>query len=229
VKSGGRKSARNFPITSTSFRHRWGTAGAREFLASRIGTFDLFGAIADGAPFVGYCFLHAADAQAVQGRDAWRAHYDCRSVLPDRRLVLQPERLRLAADASTGTSRNMLRYKAIARVARFVDASEHLSTQTCSECGCVGGPKGLKGLEIREWTCDECGAVHDRDVNARVTFSVWDVRRLQKESPSTPLRLDREDVTGFVGSMASTVVEDSRLPPHALSSGKLMSAQTGSA
>jgi putative transposase len=45
-----------------------------------------------------------------------------------------------------------------------VDTSEHLSTQTCS--GCVGGPKGLKGLEIREWTCDACGAVHDRDVNA---------------------------------------------------------------
>jgi putative transposase len=71
-----------------------------------------------------------------------------------------------SADASTGTSRNMLRYKAIARVATFVDASEHLSTQTCCECGCRGGPKGLKGLEIREWTCDECGAVHDRDVNA---------------------------------------------------------------
>jgi hypothetical protein len=34
------------------------------FLASRIGTFDLFGAIADGTPFVRYCFLHAADAQA---------------------------------------------------------------------------------------------------------------------------------------------------------------------
>jgi hypothetical protein len=35
-----------------------------EFLESRIGTFDLFGAIADGTPFVRYCFLHAADAQA---------------------------------------------------------------------------------------------------------------------------------------------------------------------
>jgi hypothetical protein len=39
-----------------------------EFLASRIGTFDLFGAIADGAPFVRYCFLHAADAQAFRER-----------------------------------------------------------------------------------------------------------------------------------------------------------------
>jgi putative transposase len=50
-----------------------------------------------------------------------------------------------SADASTGMSRNRLRYKAIAPVATFVDTSEHLSTQTCSERGCLGGPKRLKG------------------------------------------------------------------------------------
>ncbi|WP_143164524.1 zinc ribbon domain-containing protein, partial [Lampropedia hyalina] len=27
-------------------------------------------------------------------------------------------------------------------------------------------PKGIAGLGIREWTCSECGAAHDRDVNA---------------------------------------------------------------
>jgi hypothetical protein len=48
-----------------------------------------------------------------------------------------------------GMSRNMLRYKVIARAATFADASVHLSTRTCCECGCVGGPKGLKGLEIK--------------------------------------------------------------------------------
>ena len=42
---------------------------------------------------------------------------------------------------------------------------ESYSTQTCSQCGSTEGPKGLKGLGIREWTC-ECGAVHDRDTNA---------------------------------------------------------------
>ena len=38
------------------------------FLESRIGTFDLFGAIADGAPFIRYCFEHAADAEAFRAR-----------------------------------------------------------------------------------------------------------------------------------------------------------------
>jgi transposase len=27
-------------------------------------------------------------------------------------------------------------------------------------------PRGIAGLGIREWTCDDCGAAHDRDVNA---------------------------------------------------------------
>ena len=39
-----------------------------QFLESRIGAFDLFGAIADGTPFVRYCFKHAADAQAFRER-----------------------------------------------------------------------------------------------------------------------------------------------------------------
>ena len=38
------------------------------FLESRIGTFDLFGAIADGMPFIRYCFAHAADAAAFRAR-----------------------------------------------------------------------------------------------------------------------------------------------------------------
>lgn len=79
---------------------------------------------------------------------------------------LQATNGKAAADASTGMARNMLRYKAMARAATFVDVSEYLTTQTCPDCLAVGGPKGTKGLEIREWTCGDCGSVHDRDVAA---------------------------------------------------------------
>lgn len=71
-----------------------------------------------------------------------------------------------AADASWASFRNMLRYKAIARGALYVDGSEYLTTQTCSDCASIGGPKGVEGLGIREWTCACCGTVQDRDVNA---------------------------------------------------------------
>jgi putative transposase len=37
------------------------------------------------------------------------------------------------------------------------------SSQTCSGCGHREGPKALA---VRVWTCQTCGAVHDRDTNA---------------------------------------------------------------
>jgi len=79
---------------------------------------------------------------------------------------LQATNGKSSADASTGMSRSFLRYKAIARGATFVDVTEYLSTQTCSDCGAIGGPKGSAGLDVREWQCVHCGSVHDRDINA---------------------------------------------------------------
>lgn len=69
-------------------------------------------------------------------------------------------------DAGWSSFRNKLAHKAIRHGAWFEEASESFSTQTCSDCGLVGGPKGLEGLAIRQWTCTGCGALHDRDVNA---------------------------------------------------------------
>ena len=37
------------------------------------------------------------------------------------------------------------------------------SSQICSMCGVKDGPKPLN---VREWTCANCGSEHDRDVNA---------------------------------------------------------------
>ena len=50
----------------------------------------------------------------------------------------------------------------------FLEVNEAYSTQACSCCGLisVNSPKGRAGLGIREWTCPDCGARHDRDVNA---------------------------------------------------------------
>ena len=62
----------------------------------------------------------------------------------------------------------MLSYKALMHGGRYLEVSERMSTQTCSECGTLppSRPKGIAGLGIREWECSDCGAVHDRDVNA---------------------------------------------------------------
>lgn len=70
-------------------------------------------------------------------------------------------------DAGWATLKEMLRYKlAMRRGAEYVEVSERLTTQTCSGCGCIAGPKGRAGLNERVWTCVHCGVTHDRDVNA---------------------------------------------------------------
>ena len=65
------------------------------------------------------------------------------------------------SDCSWGTFINMLEYKCdnLVKVDKWF-----ASSQTCSECGHVN--KDVKNLRIREWTCPECGAHHNRDVNA---------------------------------------------------------------
>jgi putative transposase len=67
-------------------------------------------------------------------------------------------------DAGWSSFVAMLEYKAVrygrrlAKIGRFEPTS-----QICSTCGVKDGPKPL---HVREWRCRECGAVHDRDVNA---------------------------------------------------------------
>ena len=68
-------------------------------------------------------------------------------------------------DAGWSDFRRMLSYKALRHGGKYLEVSEAYTTQTCSECGCIAGPRGRAGLNKRTWQCD-CGAVHDRDVNA---------------------------------------------------------------
>lgn len=65
-------------------------------------------------------------------------------------------------DAGWSTFRTMLAYKS----AGYVEVDERFTTQTCSGCGSIAGPKGCAGLNERAWACRECGTVHDRDVNS---------------------------------------------------------------
>ncbi|MGK5078508.1 RNA-guided endonuclease InsQ/TnpB family protein [Janthinobacterium sp. HLX7-2] len=69
-------------------------------------------------------------------------------------------------DAGWSMFRTMLHYKSDDAGVWFEEVNEAYSTQTCSACDAHSGPRGLQGLGIREWSCSNCGAVHDRDVNS---------------------------------------------------------------
>nr|DAE62650.1 MAG TPA: endonuclease [Caudoviricetes sp.] len=69
------------------------------------------------------------------------------------------------SDAGWGEFRRQLQYKAawygkeVVAIDRF-----YPSSQLCSACGAQWS--GTKDLSVREWTCPQCGAQHDRDINA---------------------------------------------------------------
>ena len=70
-------------------------------------------------------------------------------------------------DVSWHSFSTKLEYKA-ARSGKTIQVIDRFfaSTQICSECKEKSGPRGLSQLNVREWTCYNCGVTHDRDVNA---------------------------------------------------------------
>lgn len=72
-----------------------------------------------------------------------------------------------ASDAGLSSLVNQIAYKSnwygktFHRVDRFF-----ASSKTCSCCGV----KSSFGLDVREWTCYNCGTVHDRDLNASINI-----------------------------------------------------------
>lgn len=75
-------------------------------------------------------------------------------------------------DAGWADFKTFLSHKASLHGGRMLEVSEHMSTQTCSACGCLppSRPRGIAGLSKRIWDCSDCGAVHDRDVNAALNI-----------------------------------------------------------
>ena len=88
-------------------------------------------------------------------------------------------------DAGWSSLKTMLEYKSHRAGIVFMEVNEAYSTQTCSCCGSIpaSSPKGRAGLRIREWTCSDCGAVHDRDVNAARNILAAGHRRLAEGIP----------------------------------------------
>lgn len=86
-------------------------------------------------------------------------------------------------DASFCTLVSMLKYKAkwhnrqIIEVGRF-----YPSSKLCSNCG---HRMQYMGLEIRNWTCPNCGKTHDRDVNAAINVKNEGLRILNGTARNT--------------------------------------------
>lgn len=98
------------------------------------------------------------------------------------------------ADASWGNFVTLLQYKCdwygkeLVKVNRF-----YPSSKTCVDCGWIN--QELK-LSDREWTCNSCGVIHDRDVNASRNILKEGLKIYGQELSITKV----EDKSDYLGS-----------------------------
>lgn len=71
---------------------------------------------------------------------------------------------RKIANQSWYQLRTMVEYKCEWYDKTFMTVDPRYTSQDCSNCYERTGPKG--DVSVREWTCSQCQATHDRDVNA---------------------------------------------------------------
>jgi putative transposase len=105
--------------------------------------------------------------------------------LPIKGMVKNHKLAQAISDAAWGQFLTMLEYKGklygceIRKLDRFFPSSKR-----CSKCGYIH--ENLT-LDIREWTCLECGTHHDRDVNAAINILVFSDPQIRQGLPeSTP-------------------------------------------
>ena len=83
------------------------------------------------------------------------------------------------SDAGIGMFYTMLAYKCnwyginLVKIDRFKPSSK--------QCSCCGYINRTLTLSVRQWTCPECGAVHDRDYNASVNIRNFGLETLRME------------------------------------------------
>jgi transposase len=87
--------------------------------------------------------------------------------------------------------KTQLDYKSKAMQAEWVEVNEKYTTQSCSRCSSLSSssPRSRAGLGIREWVCSECGAHHDRDVNAAINILALEHQRLAGGIPALKGRM----------------------------------------
>lgn len=113
------------------------------------------------------------------------------------------------SDAGWGMLTTMLKYKTEQVGKGYIEVNRFFpSSKACSCCGHV--VKSLP-LNIRNWKCIECGAEHDRDINAAKNIALEAQRMIAAGTAGTASRGNVRNKTGRKSSVCS-VANEARSP-----------------
>lgn len=103
-------------------------------------------------------FLHKLTTDLVR-------HYDVIAIedINTKKMIRKSHLAKSMSNAAWSEFRCMLEYKCRWYGKQLIAVSPNYTSQECSNCHHLDGKKTL---DIREWTCSNCGAHHDRDINA---------------------------------------------------------------
>lgn len=108
-------------------------------------------------------FLHKVSTEIIKNHDII-----CMESLKVKNMMSNRKLSKSIADVSWSEFVSMIKYKSDWYGKEFIQIESWFpSSQICSNCQ---DNDGRKSLDVRDWTCSNCGAHHDRDINASINI-----------------------------------------------------------
>ncbi|MEX3038780.1 RNA-guided endonuclease TnpB family protein, partial [Serratia fonticola] len=108
----------------------------------------------------------------------------CVESLKVKNMIRNPKLSKAISDAGWGEFVRQLQYKAKESGRSVVAIDQFFPSSKC--CSCCGFTMEKMPLDVRNWHCPECGAEHDRDINAARNIKAAGLAVLAHGEPVNP-------------------------------------------